>query len=302
MSSVTASSVTASSVTASSVTASSVTASSASTKITCAEFLEMRHPVDTLQWRLPVVPKTTGGRGSLFGGVGLAAGVVALEQATGKPIIWATGQYLSSTQQPAMVELEVLLPAVGRNVTQGRVVGHLDNKEIITILGACGSRPDAVKRLWQQMPEVPPPSECEPLGDRHETDSLHQHVEIRMARGMFGFSGTGTPSGDACSRLWARMPEVKHDAGALAIIADYMPSALGNAMGRITHCTSIDNTIRFADLTDSEWVLCDNHIEYIGNGFGYGTVNMWSDTGRLLATASQSMIVRIANDETPAST
>ncbi|MDB9918450.1 hypothetical protein OAD22_11870, partial [Pseudomonadales bacterium] len=88
----------------------STTASSTAltTKISCAEFLEMRHPVDTLQWRLPVVERTTGGRGSLFGGVGLAAGVVALEQATGKPIIWATGQYLSITQQPAVVDLEVL--------------------------------------------------------------------------------------------------------------------------------------------------------------------------------------------------
>ena len=263
------------------------------TKIGCAEFLEMRHPVDTLQWRLPVVERTTGGRGSLFGGVGLAAGVIALEQATGKPIIWATGQYLSITQQPAVVDLEVLLPAVGRNVTQGRVVGHLGDKEIITILGACGSRPNAIQRLWETMPDAPRPEACEALGNHHETDSLHQHVDVRMARGMFGFSGTGTPSGDAGSMLWARMPGVHHDAGALAIIADYMPSALGNALGQVTHCTSIDNTIRFADLCDSEWVLCDNRIEYIGNGFGYGTVNMWSDTGRLLATASQSMIVRV---------
>jgi hypothetical protein len=55
-------------------------------KVSSTDFLEKSHPVATLKWQLPVVPKTTGGRGSLFGGAGLAAGIVALEQATEKPI------------------------------------------------------------------------------------------------------------------------------------------------------------------------------------------------------------------------
>ena len=268
-------------------------------KISCAEFLEMSHPVETLQWRLPVVPKTTGGRGSLFGGVGLAAGVIALQQAIDKPIIWATGQYLSITQQPAVLDLEVLLPAIGRNVTQGRVVGHLGDKEIITILGACGARPNVAQGMWQTMPDAPAPHDCEPVAHDPETDSLHLHVDVRVARGMYGFSGTGTPSGDDHSMLWVRMHEVEHDAGALAIIADYMPSALGNALGKVTSCTSIDNTIRFANMVSSEWILCDNRIEFIGNGFGYGSVTMWTQTGEMLATASQSMIVRVPETSAP---
>jgi len=96
--------------------------------------------------------------------------------------------------------------------------------------------------------------------------------------------------------LWARMPEVEHDIGTLAIIADYMPSALGNALGQIMSCTSLDNTIRVANHAPSEWILCENTIEFVGNGFGYGHVNMWSDSGALLATASQSMIVRLPKD------
>ena len=261
-------------------------------KISSAEFLEMSHPVASMQWKLPVVPKTTGGMGSLFGGVGLAAGIVALEQASGKPVIWATGQYLSITQQPVMLDLEVKLPAVGRNVTQGRVVAHLGDREIITILGACGERPQEFEGAWETMPDVPPPEDCEPLERHHEGGTIHEYVEVRIARGMFGFADAGTPSGDNNSILWARMPKIHHDPGALAIIADYMPSAFGNALGQILSCTSIDNTIRFAEHVDSEWVLCDNRVSFAGNGFGYGRVNMWSDSGVLLATAGQSAILR----------
>lgn len=265
-------------------------------KMTSAEFLDMSHPVDTLKWQLPIVERTTGGMGSLFGGVGLAAGVVALEQATDKSVIWATGQYLSITQQPETMDLEVLLPAVGRNVTQGRVVGHIGEREIITVLGACGKRPNEIDGVWLEYPSVPGPEDCDLLERDDVPNTLHSYVEILLVNGMFGFSGQGTPSGDGSSLFWARMPKVKHDPGALAIIADYMPSVLGNALGRKMNCTSIDNTIRFANPVESEWVLCQNRMVHVSDGFGYGLVHMWSDTGVLLATAGQSMIVRIPKD------
>ena len=262
-------------------------------RISSTEFLSLTHSQDTLRWALPVDEKLTGGRGSLFGGVGLAAGVVALQQATGKPVIWATGQYLSITQQPVTIDLEVLLPAVGRNVTQGRVVGHVGEREIITVIGALGQRPQPVGGTWVECPAAPPPDRCEPIHRHHEGHTLHNHVDLRLARGMFGFSGQGTATEDGRSLLWARMPEVEHDAGALAIIADYMPSVLGSALGRVTHCTSLDNTIRYGRAAATDWILCDNRMEFVGDGFGYGTMHLWSLDGVLLATASQSMIVRV---------
>lgn len=52
-------------------------------------------------WRLPVVDRLTGGGSrSLFGGVGLAAGIIALQSASNRPVIWATGQYLARLQAP----------------------------------------------------------------------------------------------------------------------------------------------------------------------------------------------------------
>jgi acyl-CoA thioesterase len=266
-------------------------------KISSTQFLNLGHPVDTHRWQLPITADLTGGRGSLFGGAGLAAGIVALEQATEKPVMWATGQYLSIVQQPVTLDLEVSLPAIGRNVSQGRVVGHLGDKEIITILGAVGERSDASSGMWLSCPEAARPEDCPLVVRHHDSASMHDHVEIRLVSGMFGFSGAGEPRDDGRSLLWARMPKVEHDAGALAIIADYMPSALGSALGKIMYCTSIDNTIRYANRDMTDWVLCDNRMEFVGNGFGYGTMHMWSEQGKLLATASQTMIVRTPEAE-----
>lgn len=247
-------------------------------------------------WQLPLAPRFTGGRGSLFGGVGLAAGIDAMARAADKPVIWATGHYLSLTQTGEVIDLDVQLPAVGRTVTQGRVVGHVGEREVITVIGALGAKPQPVGGTWVDHPrDVPPPEDCDPVGRPDDSgDSLHRHSEIRLARGMFGFSGQGkanTESGR--SLLWARMLNMKQDDGALAVIADFGPSVLGNALGRPMFCTSLDNTIRYGELVDTDWVLCDNRMEYVGNGFGYGTIHLWSQDRTLLATASQSMIVRI---------
>lgn len=247
-------------------------------------------------WQLPLAPRYAGGRGSLFGGVGLAAGIDAMARATDKPVIWATGHYLSLTQTGEVIDLDVKLPAEGRTVTQGRVVGHVGEREVITVIGAMGAKPQPVGGTWVDHPrDVPPPEDCDPIDRPHdEGDSLHRYSEIRLARGMFGFSGQGKPNAESGrSLLWARMLGMDQDAGALAVIADFGPSVLGNALARQMFCTSLDNTIRYGTLVDTDWVLCDNRMEYVGDGFGYATIHLWSQDRTLLATASQSMIVRI---------
>lgn len=262
------------------------------------DFLKLNRDGDTDRWRLPLTPALGGGGGSLFGGAGLAAGIQAIERTTGRPAVWATGQYIARTEPGEVMDLEVTIPSQGYTVSQGRMVGHIGDREIITVLAAVGQRPEISRAIWANPVDVPGPDECGPLirsfGDMDETESMHNHVNVRVARGMFGFVDGGTPSGDERTTIWCRMPGVRNDPGALAIMADYGPSALGNALGERTSCTSIDNTIRFADAAgeDGDWVQLDNQIEFVGNGFAHGTTLMWSRDGRLLAVASQSMIVR----------
>ncbi len=269
---------------------------------TTEEFLGLERIGDD-RWRLPVIDRVCGGgRGSLFGGAGLAAGVVALEHASGRPAVWATGQYISTTSAGDVIDLEVAQPAVGRTVSQGRVIGHVGEREIVTVLGAVGSRTEVVRGVWDAMPDAGRPEQARLVVRQADGDNMHRHVDARMARGMFGFADDGgEPSGDQRTLLWVRMPEVRLDPAALALLADYMPSALGNALGRRVNCTSLDNTIRFAAPIDDDaaegWVLCDNRMEFVGNGFAHGSCLMWSETGRLLAIAGQSVLVVPPVDE-----
>ena len=239
-----------------------------------------------------------GGSGSLFGGVGLAAGLIALESAAEQPPVYMTCQFASTIRTPDQLTVSTEILTRGRTVCQARLTGTSGDRTILALLGATGSRNEDHRSIWRQMPEVAPPQACEPLRRLQDTKSLHDHVEVRMARGMFGFApedaeGRGTASGDASTLFWTRMPNVAHDAAALALMADYLPSAVGNLVDERIFCSSLDNTIRFVEAIEpdlaSDWVLCESHVEYLAAGFATNRGFIWRRDGKLLASASQSM-------------
>jgi acyl-CoA thioesterase len=250
-------------------------------------------------FHLPVGEHATGGGGrrSLFGGVGAAAGIVALEAVSDRPTIWATAQYLSRLGAGFVLDLEVDIEASGRSISQGLVRGRHDGESVITILGATGRRPghstdSAI--AFRPRPHAPEPETCD-LVPRHEgVISVHNHVELRQASGMFGFTAQGTASGHGHTLLWARMPEVLLDAASVALMADYMASAVGDALQREAHCTSLDNTIRFTapiEPGSSDWILCDTQVDFTDGGIAHGTCHIWNEVGALIAISSQSMAV-----------
>jgi len=79
---------------------------------------------------------------------------------------------------------------------------------------------------------------------------------------------------------------------ALAILGDFVPMAVGQALGVRGGGNSLDNTLRVARLVPTEWVLLDIRVHAVSRGFGHGLVHMFAEDGTLMATASQSCIVR----------
>ncbi len=247
------------------------------------------------RWVLPVTPAVSTHGGFLFGGCGLGAAIEALEGTTGRPVIWATAQYLSYASAPSVLDIDVTVAVSGRNTTQARAVGHVADREIFTVNAALGRRDAEAEGQWEAMPEVPPPGDSPPRRVRIPEDdrqTLMQRLETRIARGRDLAQLDGT-QGDGSVVLWARLPEVLDmSAAALGILGDYVPFGISQALGVMGGGNSLDNTLRVARVVPTEWVLLDIKVHAIHNGFGHGIVHLFAEDGTLMATASQSTIVR----------
>ncbi len=253
---------------------------------------------DDHHWRMEVVPELTTPGHFLFGGCGLGAGLAALEAATGRQTVWATAQYLSFAPTGAVLDLDVLVAAAGKRVSQARVVVRSDDKEILTVNAAVGSPGTLdVDQVWVDPPDVPRPEECPPrrLPD-YDLPSIFDRIDVRLAHGRTfeelraGAAFAPLPS----SALWAKVPgHLDPSAATLAIFADYLTGAVSQSVGRSVMSRSLDNTLRVVQLETTEWVLCENRIHSVVGGHAEGNVFLWSERGTLLAVASQSMSVRL---------
>jgi acyl-CoA thioesterase len=266
-------------------------------------FFDLRATHNPHRWYLPLDTSVcVGPPGSLFmfGGVGLASAVAAMERTCGRPLIWATAQYLSYARPPSVVDLDVWTPAEGKYNTQARVVGHVDDKEILTVNAALGARPSELSHQWLQMPDAPPPEDCDGADHwRGSEEGLHSRIEVRVARGRYGSDRLGNPQADGRSLLWIRPREgFAIDAPMLAIMADFVPSGLGAALGKHAGGNSLDNTLRIRRIVPTEWVLCDIQMTGVHGGFAHGAMSLYAQDGELMATASQSLIVRIRESVT----
>lgn len=232
----------------------------------------------------------------LFGGVGLASAIEALERTCGRPVIWATAQYLSFARIGSVIDLDVLVPAEGNQTSQARCILHIDDKQIVTVLAALGRRESPFSDHWVAMPDVRAPKDCPEVRNwRGNRVGLHERFEMRLGSGRLwdgtDFSGRGD---DGRLRLWLRSTEgLVTDSRMLAIAADFVSNGIGNAIGRHAGGNSLDNTIRFVQPARSEWMLCDIHIEAVHAGVVHGTMHLFTPAGHLMAIASQSLILRL---------
>lgn len=246
---------------------------------------------------MPVTPGVSTRRDFLWGGCGLGAAIEALEGTTGRPVIWATSQYLSFAVVPSIVDIDVTVAVEGNAISQARAVAHVGDREILTVNAALGQRDIDVEGTWAEMPEVPKPDECP---ERLNTDdnTMMSRLEFRLANARNREDIHGHPAAGGRSTMWARMPDIAEiSASALAILGDYVPFGIGQALGRRAGGNSLDNTLRMFRADPTEWVLLDIQVHAVANGFGHGLVQLWSETGTLLATASQSTIVRFHDAE-----
>lgn len=250
------------------------------------------------RWFMPIeqdICVGPAGQGFMFGGVGMASAVVAMERTTGRPLVCGTAQYLGYARPGSVVDIDVWTPVVGKYNTQANAKVHIDDKEIISVSAALGARPSELSTQWHEMPDAPPPEDCDPSEHWRAAEvGLHSRLEVRMVKGRRGADRLGRPQEDGRTQLWARPREgYPIDSAMLAILADFVPQGVGSALGQHVGGNSLDNTLRIRRIVPTDWVLCDIRVSGLHGGFGHGAMSLFAQDGELMATASQSLILRV---------
>jgi acyl-CoA thioesterase-2 len=258
-------------------------------------FLGLGHTHNPFRWFLPVEKKLCTGGNFLYGGSALGAAISALEGATGRNVVWTTAQYLSYARPGEVMDIDVIVPVAGNAITQARVVGHVGEREIITVNAALGDRDFEYSGQYEKAPDVGSPMSYPEWQHRHlHKGTIHDFMEERVVKSRTEEELDGS-LGDGQTIMWARLPEVIEgvDAATLGVLGDFVPRGVGQALGIRGGGNSLDNTLRVMNLVPTTWVLLDIRIHGVARGFGHGLVHMFAEDGTLMATASQSCIARI---------
>ena len=263
------------------------------TQLTPRDWLGLEATHNPHRWYLPIVPRISSGSQFLFGGAGLAAAVTALEETTGRPVVWATAQYLDHARVGATMDVDVHVSYEGRKTTQARAIGHVDNREIITTNAALGRRDLDLVEIFPAAPPVRAPEDSRPHERSYPQESISKHLDQRFAQTTGDDLGGPTGHGPGRVCLWTRPPDgVPNSAATLAVLGDFVPMGISTVASQPVGSNSLDNTLRIIDVRPTDWYLLDIEAGGIANGFGHGQLRIWDDQGNLQAIASQSVVVR----------
>jgi acyl-CoA thioesterase len=157
-------------------------------------------------------------------------------------------------------------------------------------------------------PTVPGPDQLPSLDEFREIAGRERppfffNLDTRLASGHPWWEPNWSP-GPARIARWFRYKVPQRlanghlDPMALPPIADTMPPALIQKLGP-RHppffAPSLDLTVHFLEDTTSQWILTDVHARRARAGFAEAELEMWDDRNRLIATATQMMLLRKAD-------
>jgi acyl-CoA thioesterase II len=228
------------------------------------------------------------GHAYLFGGATLALALEVAAAATERPVVQGALQFVSFTPLGAVLELAVEFLQAGRTLAQVRVTGSLEGRILFHAGVVLGSREGFAPQQWIKAPFVPPPEACPPCTDLPPQDANARFLAEIEAREAGG--DTMTPGR---TLLWLRRRDGGPlDTASLAMFADFVPVALGRASGQAGGGNSLDNALRMIRNGPPGWCLCDITVSAADGGFAQGNVSLWDEGGNLLATGSQSLLMK----------
>jgi len=164
---------------------------------------------------------------------------------------------------------------------------------------------DTIDLIDVTPPAVPPPESVPPLEALRATSlgfmpPFFQNFESRLVLGQ-PWWGSDWTAGAARMGRWfrykvpQRLADGRFDPLAIPPIADTMPPALIQKLGprhEPFHAPSLDLTVHFLEDTSAQWLLTHVHVLRARAGYATANAEIWDEHGRLLATATQMMMLR----------
>jgi acyl-CoA thioesterase len=235
--------------------------------------------------------------GALYGGTAIAVSVMAMEAATDRDVQWVTTQFVAPGQNGETIELATDVLASGRRTAQVRVTATVDDRVIFASLGSTGKRVDnGLSGQFERMPVVGGPDDATDswqghtrMGQVPNHDTFRRAVEYRHAP---------MPEGPGPVLMWSRFTDGRPMTPArVAFVADMVPVAIARGAGKMGAGTSLDNSMRFGEVPEVEWVLLELHGNLAAGGYGHGLVRVWSQDGTYIAIGSQTASMIYIFDE-----
>ncbi|MEZ5382463.1 MAG: thioesterase family protein [Microthrixaceae bacterium] len=240
--------------------------------------------------------------GRLYGGTAIAVSIAAAELVTQRSPLWMTTQFVATAPADERVSVLAEVLAAGRRTSQVRVTGtNADGDIMFASLGATGiPQPSGLHGVFERAPSVEPPDDSVPWTSPIHGMLLLAGIEAQIPElPDFGFTSAidirhpaivehpDPGPGRVC--LWIRRRDrVPISPAVAAYLADMVPMSVAHALGALAGGLSLDNTIRIGPFVDTEWVLVDLRPHLAMGDYGHGAAHLWSESGALLATASQS--------------
>ena len=194
------------------------------------------------------------------------------------------------------VEIDVIEVVRGHHISQARVVAHVGDNEILTVIGALGDT--AASRCQGQWAHptrraaagrLPARGRAaRPRGTRSWTASTSGSPPAVRSTTSRDRRATGNVG------VWVRLPERARDVGRRARDPRRLRAVRASARRSAARAggNSLDNTLRVAHRVPDRVGAADIRVHAVADGFGHGLVHLWAEDGTLLGTASQSTIVR----------
>lgn len=213
--------------------------------------------------------------------------------------------YLSSARF-APVDLEVVCLREAKKAESLRVTMTQGGTPVLEALVWMVADVDGLEHDHAPAPEVPPPSELRPIEELLDPDrrapsfSFFQNLEERPLQWLDDWENR-EPSEPRVTNWFKFRPratfdDIAVDACRYVVLVDTMewPAAVRAHTGNLAWIApSLDLAVRFHRFEpSSEWLLCETTASVANDGLIGGNGEVYSSSGRLLASGGQQMLCR----------